>query len=702
MKASSLNFVYICPMSTSYKTEIDGLRGWACLLIYLYHTKLFFADSGFIGVDIFFVLSGFLITTQIIYLSEKQAFSISEFYFRRFRRIFPALLVVSFVCSAMAWVYFPPNEMKKFAESLFSSVTFLSNIYFYLTTGYFDISNQLKPLIHTWSLGIEEQFYILLPLVFLLSFGTKRHFLIITFLFFLSACTMLKYGATADGMAHFYLLPYRSFELLFGCLVAFTLHFVNEPKFPPILKKFQSLLGILLIVSVLAFASQKGLWPSPLSLVILVGTGLIISSRQSHPISRLVLNNSAIVGLGKISFSFYLWHQPVLAFLRFEKNSELTHLDISLASLLILALSYLTFTYCELPARQVTFDRKSKLLLLCIPAATLLAAFGVIGHKTEGFKLRYSEYQLNFIAPKASREWECKEKQTLMYEGKVTVNLCRFGDTSSEKVIGLYGDSHAGMFYQALHQSFLSSGIQGMRISIAHDVCDNPISGIFRENELEQEKIKTCFLAHEQVLKYAASNIDKMIISARWSYRLFPIPEHIETLAFKNPEGGEDSPSFRRYFALNKDTSEQLLDSDFKVGSKEKEAIVQNFIAQIAETVDEVYLIEPVPELGFNPQKRSFDFFTSTDPETEIDLEMLSINYKSYFDRNQFILGLFSKLKIPNLSLISPQNTFCIQTQNGRCYAASRDTIFYFDDNHLSAAGAKKVLDDYLKFRDWY
>ena len=127
------------------------------------------------------------------------------------------------------------------------------------------------------------------------------------------------------------------------------------------------------------------------------------------------------------------------------------------------------------------------------------------------------------------------------------------------------------MFYQALNQSFCS-GIQGMRISIAHDGCDNPISGIFRENELEQEKIKTCFLAHEQVLKYAASNIDKMIISARWSYRLFPIPEIAETLAFKNPEGGEDSPSFRRYF-LKKDTSEQLLIQISKLVQKKKKQL---------------------------------------------------------------------------------------------------------------------------------
>ena len=215
----------------NYRPEIDGLRAVAVLPVILFHAGFLIFEGGFVGVDVFFVISGFLITNIILDELNKNEFSLTEFYERRARRILPALTIVMIACIPFTLIWFMPGDMKNFSESLISSSLFFSNILFWRESGYFEMSSELKPLIHTWSLSIEEQFYILFPLLLIILWRFRENiiFFVILICFFLSF-SLAHWGAYNYPTASFWLLPTRGWELLLGVVISIYL-FRN--KFEP-------------------------------------------------------------------------------------------------------------------------------------------------------------------------------------------------------------------------------------------------------------------------------------------------------------------------------------------------------------------------------------------------------------------------------------------------------------------------------------
>lgn len=342
-----------------YRKEIDGLRALAVLPVILFHAGFETFSGGFVGVDVFFAISGYLITTIILAELEQGKFSIVNFYERRARRILPALFLVMLASIPFAWVLLTPFDLNSFAESLIAVPLFVSNIFFWREGGYFETSAELKPLLHTWSLAVEEQYYVLFPLFLMLFWKYGKRWIRATLgLTFLASLIVAQWASYAKPDAAFYLLPTRGWELLIGAFAAIYLSQTNQKKFSKCLSELGGWLGVVLIFyAVFAYAKATP-FPGFYALAPTLGTALIILFANRQTIVGKFVGNKLFAGIGLISYSAYLWHQPVLAFARHWS----THLDQLLTSLLVtfvLAISYLSWRFIERPFRsKERFDRK--------------------------------------------------------------------------------------------------------------------------------------------------------------------------------------------------------------------------------------------------------------------------------------------------------------------------------------------------------
>jgi peptidoglycan/LPS O-acetylase OafA/YrhL len=295
-----------------YRPELDGLRAISVIAVLLFHAGFKFFSGGFIGVDVFFVISGYLITYISLEEHRRGNFSIQHFYEKRIRRLFPALICVLLATVFFAYRLLLPYELKYYFQSLVSTVLFSSNIFFYMKSGYFDASNDIKPLLHNWSLSVEEQFYFVFPLL-ILFFARKKYLLkiLIALLFLSLGVVFIK--DNAGSSASFYLLHARAWELLAGSVLAFV-HF-KEYKLG-FLDEMPALPALVAILFSFHYFDEKTLHPGPWTLLPVLSTLVIINSRNVDSSVNRLLSYRLFVKIGLISYSLYLVHQPVFVFER--------------------------------------------------------------------------------------------------------------------------------------------------------------------------------------------------------------------------------------------------------------------------------------------------------------------------------------------------------------------------------------------------
>jgi len=300
-----------------YRAEIDGLRALAVLPVILFHAGFSVFSGGYVGVDVFFVISGYLITTILVSELKEGNFSIVRFYERRARRILPALFFVMLISIPFAWILLNPFELISFSKSVSAVSLFASNIFFWRHVGYFAIAAELKPLLHTWSLAVEEQYYILFPVFLLLiwNFGKKAVLRLIIFLAIVSLM-ISQILCVSKPVLNFFLLPSRAWELAVGAIASFILVENRLSKINIPTKQFLALFGLMLIlISIFAFGDQTP-FPSFYALAPTIGAMLVILFADQNTFTGTILRSRLLVGVGLISYSAYLWHQPVLAFAR--------------------------------------------------------------------------------------------------------------------------------------------------------------------------------------------------------------------------------------------------------------------------------------------------------------------------------------------------------------------------------------------------
>lgn len=336
-----------------YRREIDGLRALAILPVILHHAGLNTFNGGFIGVDIFFVISGYLITAIILKELENDRFSIVHFYERRARRILPALFVVMLSSLLAGYFLLMPDEFKNLGQSVVATAFFSNNILLALTSGYWDLASEFKPLLHTWSLGVEEQYYAVVPVLLVIFARLGRHAipLLLWGIFILSFALANWLGHFSPKWA-FYILPTRAWEIGIGALVALYVKDRPPSGRESTLSNALSLIGLLLILTAI-FTFNESITPSGWPLLMpTLGAALIIAFCGKNSLTYSVLGSGSFVFIGLISFSLYLWHQPFFSYLRARSVSEPKPLDFIQLLPFVILLSILTWKYIESPFRD--------------------------------------------------------------------------------------------------------------------------------------------------------------------------------------------------------------------------------------------------------------------------------------------------------------------------------------------------------------
>lgn len=460
-----------------YRAEIDGLRAIAVIPVVLFHAGFEPFNGGFIGVDIFFVISGYLITTILIGEIESDSFSIANFYERRARRILPALFLVMALCLPFAWIWMLPNQMLDFSKSLIAVSLFSSNILFWRESGYFQAEAEEKPLLHTWSLSVEEQFYLLFPVFLLFAWRlgkSKLLFLISTMAF--ASLLLSEWGWRNSSSANFYLSPTRAWELFVGSLTAFFIQ-----KHGVIKNSAMALVGFSLILTSIFLFNENTPMPSVYGLTPIAGVTLIIIYASKDTIVAKILSSKWLVFCGLLSYSAYLWHQPLFAFTKLRLLTPPSELTMALLCILSFVLAFFSWKYMEAPFRNRDFISRRQIFLSSALIIAAFISFGVFGYWTDGFAKRSTfmevqKYQ-NIQNQSASGFRFCAAR---IEEGlNLPGNVCKIGDQSKEPSGLLWGDSYAGSALYGIN-SVLSEANQSF-IAILGDGCP-PIPGLSRVN----------------------------------------------------------------------------------------------------------------------------------------------------------------------------------------------------------------------------
>jgi peptidoglycan/LPS O-acetylase OafA/YrhL len=487
----------------AYRGDIDGLRAIAVAMVIVFH--LFdVMPGGFIGVDVFFVISGYLITAILLREAGTGDLSIRRFYERRVRRIAPALLTVIAVSSVAAVFLLLPTDLAGFGKSVIATLSFVSNIYFWRDSDYFSPVAATKPLLHTWSLGIEEQFYIVVPLLVALSFRLHGRRLAMWLMLALSAGSLLLTLAVyqfGKGNVAFYLLPTRAWELGFGAMLAFV---QSEPR-----GKWIALAGSALgLALIAAFAFEHDpyrLSPVPLPLPAVVGATLLLwAGQRDNPISR-VLATRPMVSVGLLSYSLYLWHWPINVFARYwlVRNPVLTEKFAILGATIVF--SWASWRYIERPFRsramsigQVLTAAGSGAALAAIAAAAFIAFQGL------PFRLPARAERYNAVA---GTNYRCPPTSLLLFADTYACPMNLSSGRPTDATVALLGDSFAQMYLPAVSAVLRRTGQSGILV---------PANGCLPFTGFNTAaSCATAFRANRQAI-IATPAIRLVIIAASW------------------------------------------------------------------------------------------------------------------------------------------------------------------------------------------
>jgi len=659
-----------------YRADIDGLRAVAVLAVVAYHAFPVWMKGGFIGVDIFFVISGFLISSIIFENLDRGTFSFSEFYARRIKRIFPALLLILLAVHAFGWFALLTDEYKQLGKHMAAGAGFVSNFVLWDEAGYFDITAENKPLLHLWSLGIEEQFYIIWPLILWVTWKGKFNLLTLTLLVALVSFVLNVKGVKQDSVATFYSPQTRFWELLSGSILAwFSLYKKNSYSDLKLkidswlamavyregvetdrttLSNALSILGCMLLAYGFLRISKTVNYPGSWAVVPVLGAMLIILAGQKAWINRTIFSNKIAVWFGLISFPLYLWHWPILSFARIVESEMPSRTIRITAVVLSIALAWLTYKLVERPIRLGN-GAKVKVLVLVV----LMIIIGYLGYNMysrDGYEFRSTIKRFANNKNELTRT-PAKDEECLNYAGlkKPLFTYCRFTNVNSTETVAVFGDSHAHVAYPGIAEFLKNKGVN--TVLLATSGCP-PFLG--SPTGINQAKIDTCRDGTAQLLEVVNSHKDikRVFIFTRG--------------AFYNT-GTEPVTGNRDIIGGNIISIDKLAKS------------AQLSINSLSKTGKSIFYVTENPELNYSAESCLARPFKSTVRNCSVDRSVVLERQKDY-------LKAFNKLK--NVIIIDSLSIFCPEK---KCIVFDDDgSLLYADDDHLSVAGSKFQVNKLL------
>jgi peptidoglycan/LPS O-acetylase OafA/YrhL len=667
-----------------YRADIDGLRAIAVVSVVLFHAFPRALPGGFVGVDIFFVISGFLITRIILGEVGKGSFSLYDFYARRFRRILPALLVVVAGCIAIGYATLLSFEFDELALQAIAGLGFASNFYYWRNSGYFDPVAELQPLLHLWSLSLEEQFYIFWPLLllFIRRWGKYRLpcILLLAGVSFAAQLFFVKNWATAT----FFLLPTRFWELAAGGVVAFIAVEANDPndtfhrmslyralgKHAKLAKEGLLSLGVLLLVAALVFVRPEG-FPGFQALLPVMGTALVIANGSESRVARILLERNFLISIGLISYPLYLWHWPLLSFARIYEQGMPSAGVRACIVLLSFVAAVLTWKFVEKPFASVRFGRTAGLIPSSRFVHVSLAGLA-------GFIAVLVPIPVGAGLPNRFPHHESLREQLKWVESS---NGCRSDgsmmpadvDCQSENPAGanilLWGDSHAAHLFPGLRDavddewnwSFM--GHSAPLIGVDHWVAGEPegrrsgLNKLILEEVTTMDHVGTVVLASRGPFYYAEKPLSEHDRQNIWRYRRADELTHLEPL-----------DGFKRGYG-------NTIDSLTRLGKR-------------------VVVFLDVPELNFLPESclgiRPFQILAKPRSPCMMPVSQLR-------ERNETYREVFKALRdeYSEALFFDPTPHFCDVES---CTVMIDDKLLYRDDDHLSYVGSAYIAE---KFTRW-
>lgn len=454
-------------MHLNYRKDIDGLRALAVLCVVYFHAFPEKLSGGFIGVDIFFVISGFLITKIIATEIDEEKFSLKNFYSRRVRRIFPALFVVLVASGLFGWFFLLYEEYKQLGKHLFAGASFISNLVLWSESSYFDNVADTKPLLHLWSLGIEEQFYIFWPIFLWGASKLRVNLILFTALLIITSFLYNIYLIQIDAVATFYSPATRSWELLIGSLLALCQkqYDINQ-RFKAInLAHVGSVVGLFFITCPLFFLTKYSNFPGWLAVIPVSGAVILLLTPSISVVNQYFLSNRLIVAIGLISYPLYLWHWPILSFLRISAGREPA---VNLRYKAVIAsfiLAYITYRYVETPVRYGLKRYERVKILIMSGLIIFVGMIGYLIYLNEGRFIGNNEPLLNIYDGDIGHAefnhylfenfYACTpssiHKQAPVWEG---YHRCLQSHEDKALDIALVGNSHAEHLFIGLAENF--------------------------------------------------------------------------------------------------------------------------------------------------------------------------------------------------------------------------------------------------------
>ena len=642
------------PYKSSYRSEIDGLRAFAVLSVVAFHAFPSWLKGGFIGVDVFFVISGFLITSHIFEKLDKGQFSFTDFFSRRIRRIFPALILVMTCSLAFGWFALLSDEYAQLGKHVASGAAFISNFILVDESGYFDKAAETKPMLHLWSLAVEEQFYIVWPLVLWLAWKRKFNLLMITILVAVISFYLNLRFIKSHPTETFFLSAGRFWELLSGSVLAWLLLYKSDvlSRFKQMVDKFlvriffnkekevdidgstisnlMSFFGLLLLAYGVIRINESLSFMSKWAFIPVLGAVLVIASGSKAWLNRIILMNPIAVWFGLISYPLYLWHWPILSFLHII-DGKTPHIDTRIAAVLLsIGLAWITFRWLETPIRRFGNWGWKTIYLSASLIAIGLFAFTV--HKTEGRFLILSPKQVVSDTAKASpKRKECHFQLNKNFSSK---KVCEYFD--SKKLVAVFGNSHSVELAYGLAQLLKDSGY-GVRHHTMSACHHN-----FGSTE-GSEGLLICAAWQSEVLKQLVldASISSIVVS------------------FRNE-------------AYLKDNSQ-------------RKGLV-NLLKMLVKADKEVVLVlqAPMPSMHINNYIRKNVFSFKSSVKGRKKEEWL----KLYSAKEDLLKELPQKVKI-----YDPSDIFC---DSRDCYVVKEGVALFFDDDHMSVKGAELVAKELL------